>query len=161
MEESLTAAIRERFQLPENKAVEYSPLVLAWIGDVVYELTLRTVLIAKGNRPVDRLNRADSSLARAGTQSKMIDVLEPLMTPEEHGIYKRGRNAHSYTKAKSATVGEYRRATGFEAVIGYLYIEGRYDRLEELIAAGIKGVREKRGEGTPDTNRQARTKQES
>jgi ribonuclease-3 family protein len=161
MEESLTAAIRERFQLPERQAGEYSPLVLAWIGDVVYELTLRTILIAKGNRPVDRLNHADSSLARAGTQSKMIDILEPLMTPEEHGIYKRGRNAHSYTKAKSATVGEYRRATGFEAVIGYLYIKGEYDRLEELIAAGIDGIREKRGASTPGTNGQTHTKQGS
>jgi ribonuclease-3 family protein len=137
MEESLTEAIREQFNLHPQDAAAYSPLVLAWIGDVVYELTLRTVLISGGNRPVDRLNRADSRLARAGAQSAMVDVLLPMMTQEEQGIYKRGRNAHSYTKAKSATVGEYRRATGFEAVIGYLYLRGEYRRLEELIAAGV------------------------
>ncbi|MDD6223106.1 MAG: ribonuclease III domain-containing protein [Lachnospiraceae bacterium] len=140
MEESLTEAIREQFDLHPQEASEYSPLVLAWIGDVVYELTLRTMLISGGNRPVDKLNRADSRLARAGAQSAMADALLPVMSEEEQNIYKRGRNAHSYTKAKSATTGEYRRATGFEAVIGYLYLKGRYRRLEELIAVGIKSL---------------------
>lgn len=141
MEESLTAAIRDQFDLHPQDASEYSPLVLAWIGDVVYELTLRTILVSGGNRQVDKLNRADSALARAGAQSAMVDVLLPLMSEEEQNIYKRGRNAHSYTKAKSATVGEYRRATGFEAVIGYLYLKGEYRRMEELIAAGIEGLK--------------------
>ena len=137
MEESLTEAIREKLDLHPQEADGYSPLVLAWIGDVVYELTLRTMLIAGGNRPVNKLNRADSRLARAGAQSDMMDVLLPIMTQEEQSIYRRGRNAHSYTKAKNASVGEYRRATGFEAVIGYLYLRGEYRRLEELIAVGI------------------------
>lgn len=98
---------------------------------------IRTYLLGKGNMPVNKLNRMADGLVRAKAQSDMMDVIEPMLDEEEHAVYKRGRNAKSYTKAKNATVADYRRATGFEALMGYLYLQGRYVRMVELIRAGI------------------------
>ena len=77
---------------------------------------------------------------KAPAQSAMVAVLEPLFTPEEEAVYKRGRNAKSYTTAKNATTGEYRRATGFEAVMGYLYLTGEYHRMIDLIKIGLEAL---------------------
>ena len=117
--------------------MSYSPLTLAYIGDDAYDLVIRTYLLGKGNMPVNKLNRMADGLVRAKAQSDMMDVIEPMLDEEEHAVYKRGRNAKSYTKAKNATVADYRRATGFEALMGYLYLQGRYVRMVELIRAGI------------------------
>ena len=108
-----------------------------YIGDDAYDLVIRTYLLGKGNMPVNKLNRMADGLVRAKAQSDMMDVIEPMLDEEEHAVYKRGRNAKSYTKAKNATVADYRRATGFEALMGYLYLQGRYVRMVELIRAGI------------------------
>ena len=127
--------IREVFELKDVDADSYSPLTLAYIGDCVYELTIRTLLVNKGNAPVNKLNKKASDLAKAPTQSKMISMLveNELLTGEELAVYKRGRNAKSYTSAKNASISDYRRATGFEALMGYLYMSGRYERMCELI----------------------------
>ena len=114
--------IRRVLDVKQVDVMSYSPLTLA---------------LGKGNMPVNKLNRMADGLVRAKAQSDMMDVIEPMLDEEEHAVYKRGRNAKSYTKAKNATVADYRRATGFEALMGYLYLQGRYVRMVELIRAGI------------------------
>lgn len=133
----LKKGFHEAFHLEEKDLRTYSPLTLAYIGDGVYELVIRTVLVKKGNCPVNQLHRKASSLVKAGTQSSMMEVIEPMLTEEEHSVYRRGRNAHSPTMAKHATMADYRRATGFEALMGYLYLKDDFSRIIELVRAGI------------------------
>ena len=120
----------------------YSPLTLAYLGDAVYELVIRTALVEKANCPVNKLNRRASSLVKASAQSAMAGAIEPLLTEEEASIYRRGRNAHSPTMAKNATMADYRRATGVEALVGYLYLKGDMDRILELMDAGLSHAEE-------------------
>ena len=129
--------LKELFQLEDRDLRTYSPLTLAYIGDGVYEVVIRTILVKKGNCPVNQLHRKASSLVKASAQSNMMDILEPQLTEEEQSVYRRGRNAHSPTMAKNATMSDYRRATGFEALIGYLYLKEDYTRMLELIRMGI------------------------
>ena len=142
MEESVEY-LKQLFDLPEVKVKQYSPLTLAYIGDAAYELVVRTVLVSRANTQVNKLHHAASNLVKAETQSRMIDVLEPHFTPEEEHIYKRGRNAKSYTSAKNASITDYRRATGFEAVMGYLYLKGEFTRMLDLIKIGRASCRER------------------
>ena len=81
-----------------------------------------------------------SSIVKAESQSAMIGVIEPMLSEHEEAVYKRGRNAKSYTSAKNASIGDYRRATGFEALIGYLYLSGQYERMMELVKAGLESL---------------------
>ena len=129
--------LKDLFQLEDRDLRTYSPLTLAYIGDGVYEVVIRTILVKKGNCPVNQLHRKASSLVKASAQSNMMDILEPQLTEEEQSVYRRGRNAHSPTMAKNATMSDYRRATGFEALIGYLYLKEDYTRMLELIRMGI------------------------
>lgn len=128
---------KELFQLEDRDLRTYSPLTLAYIGDGIYELVIRTILVKKGNCPVNHLHKKASSLVKASAQSAMMEQLEPMLTEEEHSVYKRGRNAHSPTMAKHASMSDYRRATGFEALLGYLYLKEDYTRMLELIRKGI------------------------
>ena len=125
-------AIKSTFNTPDINADQYSPLTLAYMGDCAYEIVIRTLLVHKGNTHVDRLNKRASNLAKAATQSQIIGAIQDNLTEEELTIYKRGRNAKSYTSAKNASINDYRRATGFEALIGWLYLKGRKDRINEL-----------------------------
>ena len=127
--------IREVFELKSVDADSYSPLTLAYIGDCVYELTIRTLLVNKGNAPVNKLDKKASELAKAPTQSRMISMLveNELLTEAELAVYRRGRNAKSFSTAKNATVSDYRRATGFEALIGWLYLKGESERALDII----------------------------
>ena len=134
----LKKGFHEAFHLEEKDLRTYSPLTLAYIGDGVYELVIRTVLVKKGNCPVNQLHRKASSLVKAASQSAMMEFIEPMLTEEEHSVYRRGRNAHSPTMAKHATVADYRRATGFEALMGYLYLKEDFCRIVELVRAGIR-----------------------
>lgn len=136
MEES----IRSKFGLKGKAAQFYSPLTLAYIGDSVYELVLRTVVVGGGERSPKELHRAGAELAKAQTQARMITALQPHLTEGERAIYKRGRNAHPATTAKHAATGDYRRATGFEALMGYLYLSGQEERLIELIQIGWEEI---------------------
>lgn len=137
-------AMEKAFGLTNADTAVYSPLTLAYIGDGVYELIIRTRLVNSGNAPVNLLNKRASSLAKAGTQSAMIEaVLEAgLLSAEEEAAYKRGRNAHSPTKAKNATRSDYMRATGFEALIGWLYLRKDFERIMEIVSAGWTAVKE-------------------
>ena len=132
--------LKETFDLQTQDMKTYSPLTLAYIGDGVYELVIRTILVKKGNCPVNQLHKKASSLVKAGAQSKMMELLEPDLTEEELAVYKRGRNAHSPTMAKHATMADYRRATGFEALMGYLYLTEQWERMLELMKIGIREV---------------------
>ena len=129
--------LKELFHLEDQDLRSYSPRTLAYIGDAVYELIIRTVLVKKGNCPVNRLHKKASSLVKAGAQSAIMEVIEEELTPEELSVYRRGRNAHSPTMAKHATMADYRRATGFEALMGYLYLKEDYTRMIELVRRGI------------------------
>ena len=134
----LKKGFHEAFHLEEKDLRTYSPLTLAYIGDGVYELVIRTVLVKKGNCPVNQLHRKASSLVKAASQSAMMEFIEPMLTEEEHSVYRRGRNANSPTMAKHATMADYRRATGFEALMGYLYLKEDFCRIVELVRAGIR-----------------------
>ena len=140
MEESLsfTKAIFEGLNLNETNPKQLSPLVLAYIGDCAYDLIIKTKIVSEGNTQVNKMNKQASSLVKAEAQSIMIGVLEPLLTSDEEAIYKRGRNAKSYTSAKNASITDYRRATGFEALVGYLYLTEQFDRLVELVKIGLE-----------------------
>ena len=129
--------LKELFHLEDQNLRSYSPLTLAYIGDGVYELIIRTILVKKGNCPVNRLHKKASSLVKAGAQSAIMKVIEEELTPEELSVYRRGRNAHSPTMAKHATMADYRRATGFEALMGYLYLKEDYTRMLTLVRMGI------------------------
>ncbi len=136
----LIAYMKEAFYLPAVDVDRYSPLALAYIGDGVYELIIRTILVEQGNTKAGKLHKRASALVKASAQSAMMEVLKPLLTDQEMAVYKRGRNAKSPTMAKNATVADYRRATGFEALIGWLYLNGEYKRMVDLVKAGLKEV---------------------
>ena len=110
------------------------------IGDAAYELVIRTMVVEKGNRQASQLHRLTTSYVKAQAQAAMIEALEPELTEEELAIYKRGRNAKSYTSAKNASILDYRKATGLEALIGYLYLSGREERVLFLIKEGISRI---------------------
>lgn len=137
---SLSSRIRELFGLKEVDMKAYSPLTLAYIGDAAYELVIRTMVVEKGNRQASQLHRLTTSYVKAQAQAAMIEALEPELTEEELAIYKRGRNAKSYTSAKNASILDYRKATGLEALIGYLYLSGREERVLFLIKEGISRI---------------------
>ncbi len=120
----------------------YSPLVLAYIGDAVYELLIRTKVINHGSMQVNKMHKKSASLVKAETQANIIKNIQDSLTEEELAVYKRGRNAKSATMAKHATMTDYRMATGFEALVGYLYLQARHDRLLELIRSGLKKIGE-------------------
>ncbi len=130
--------LREQFQLPEVDIRTYSPLVLAYLGDGIYELVVRTILVGHGNCSVNALNHRASSYVRASAQAAMILSLREELTDEEQQVYRRGRNTKTISMAKHATVGEYHQATGFEALMGYLYLEGRMERLIDLVKLGME-----------------------
>ncbi len=121
----------------EKEAGNYSPLVLAFLGDSVYETAVRTMLINEGQKPVNVLNHIKTGYVKAHAQSEMMEVILPELTPEEESIYRRGRNAKSATMAKNASMADYRRATGFEALMGYLYLAGRQERMYALMEKGV------------------------
>ena len=112
-------------------------LTLAYLGDAIYELIIRTTLVEQGMSHVDSLNKKASGYAKAPTQAKIFHIIEPDLNDEELAVYKRGRNAKSGSVAKSGTVAEYRVATGFEALMGYLYLGGKIERVLELVSKGI------------------------
>ena len=135
-------AMKNGLGLKEVDILTYSPLTLAYIGDDAYDLVIRTFLLSQGNMQVNKINKRANSIVKAETQSRMVRVIEPILSDEERAVYKRGRNAKSTTTAKNASVNDYRRATGFEALIGYLYLLGRFERMIELIKISLEEIGE-------------------
>ncbi|MCI8718010.1 MAG: ribonuclease III [Lachnospiraceae bacterium] len=142
MEESINLyeKILREFKIKKQDISTYSPLTLAYIGDGIYEIVIRSLVVGHGNGQVNKLHKKSSSLVKAETQSKIIKLLMDELTEEEVHIFKRGRNAHSFTSAKNASSADYHMATGFEAVMGYLYMEGRMQRIFELVERGLEKI---------------------
>lgn len=130
--------LKEQFELPEVDIRTYSPLVLAYIGDGIYELIIRTILVDRGNCQANVLHRKASNYVKASAQAAMILALQEELTEEELKAYKRGRNAKTVSMAKHATMHDYRHATGFEALMGYLYLTGQMERMIDLIKLGME-----------------------
>lgn len=116
----------------QNNPKMYSPLVLAYMGDVVYELLVREKMVEKANMPVNKLHKSTVEYVCASAQSRGLELIMDMLTEEEVAIYKRGRNANGNHVPKNANAQEYRRATGLEALFGYLYLTKQEDRIEEL-----------------------------
>lgn len=117
-----------------------SPLVLAYIGDCVFDLIIKLMVTGRGNRQVHKLHEETSCYVQASAQSFMMREMQEHLTAEEHAVYRRGRNARSVSPAKNQSITDYRRATGFEALIGYLYLGGEYERLTELVTIGLESM---------------------
>ncbi len=130
---TLLDQIKQKFDCKEVDIRTYSPLTLAYIGDAVYDLVIRTVIVQRANRSPQMLHKTAIRYVNAGMQAKMIAVLEEELTGEEAAVYHRGRNAKSHTSAKNASITDYRRATGLEALFGYLYLRNDMDRLLALV----------------------------
>lgn len=140
MEESIGVldAIKEKFDCKEVDIKTYSPLTLAYIGDAVYDLVIRSIVVERANRSANGLHKTTIRYVNAKTQAHMIAALEEELSEEEKAVYHRGRNAKSYTHAKNASIAEYRQATGLEALFGYLYLQNRMDRLLTLVKTAFE-----------------------
>ena len=132
--------MRELFQMEEVDMREYSPLTLAYIGDSIYDLIIKSLMVNRGNKQVNKLHKDTSGLVQASTQSLMMRAMQECLTEEEHAIYKRGRNAKSVSPAKNQSLTDYRRATGFEALLGYLYLKREWKRLLDLVKIGLDSL---------------------
>ena len=144
MEESIKipSLMKEALQLEPIDVCSYSPLALAYMGDGVYEVLIRTRVMDRGWMQVNKMHKKSASLVKAEAQARMIQALQEELTEEETAVYKRGRNAHSASSAKNASIRDYRMATGFEALVGYLYLTGQYERLLKLVHDGLERIGE-------------------
>ncbi|MBR5337105.1 MAG: ribonuclease III [Lachnospiraceae bacterium] len=140
MEKGLSSIISESFGIEKKDLNTYSPLTLAYIGDVVFDIVIRTAVVCHGNTRANLLHRSTAAVVKATSQSEMMDIILPHLTEEEEAVYRRGRNAKSKTTAKNAPVVDYRKATGLEALMGYLYLDDRMERILELIKIGLEEV---------------------
>ena len=143
MEESVTCSdfleyYKKSMGLEPVDVRTYSPLVLAYIGDAVYELMIRSKVINHGSMQVNKMHKHSAEMVKASAQASLVKALQEELTAEELAAYKRGRNAKSVTMAKHATMIDYRMATGLEALVGWLFLNGQYDRLVELVSLGLK-----------------------
>lgn len=116
----------------------YGALALAYMGDAVYETIIRRHLLEKANMPVNKLHKLATEYVSAKAQSALMDIIEPHLTEEETAVYKRGRNAKPHTVPKNTDINVYKRATGLETLVGYLYLTGNTARIDELVGLILK-----------------------
>ena len=128
------------FDMQEVDINSYSPLTLAYIGDSVFDLIIKSLIINHGNKQVQKLHQETSKLVQASAQSQMMRTIQEHLNAEEQAVFRRGRNSKSVTPAKNQSITDYRRATGFEALIGYLYLKRDYRRLIDLIKIGLDSM---------------------
>ena len=138
MAADLNSYFNEKFGIEGKDIRTYSPLTLAYIGDAIFDVIIRSVLVNKGNTAVNNLHKRASSVVKAGTQAAFVKAIMDDLTEEEADYYRRGRNSKPHTKAKNATTMDYLDATGFEAVMGFLYLTDNMDRACELVNLGIE-----------------------
>lgn len=131
------------------RAKLYSPLALAFIGDSIYDVVIRTMVVKKGNAPVNKLHVACRDYVKASEQAKIALYLQEkeILTDEEEAVFRRGRNAKTNTGAKNSTAREYSLATGLEALVGFLYLDGRMERVMEIMAIGIEHLDQDKRDG--------------
>ena len=149
MEESL-GRIMDHFPLTEQEVRSYSALAFAYIGDSVYDLIIRTMITSKGNNRPNKYHQQVIQYVNANAQTRMMDKIKPLLTEEEKTMFRRGRNAKSISCAKNQSHHDYRIATGFETLIGYVYMTGQMGRIMELVSVGL-GITPEHSEMTNET----------
>ncbi len=119
--------------LTEKEALALNPLALAYVGDAVQSLYVRHRLVAEHDFKAGELHKLTSALVNAKEQAVLAEKLLDVLTETERSVYLRGRNGKSHHKAKNQTGADYRKATGLEAVLGYLYLTGKFERLAQLL----------------------------
>ena len=139
-QDSLSERIQEAFPGKRQMLESYSPLTLAYIGDAIYDLVIRTVVVGRANRPANILHHITVKYVSAGAQARIVTALQERFTQKEQEVYRRGKNAKPHTTAKNASPGDYRKATGFEAVLGWLYLKNEMERVLELVREGISAA---------------------
>ncbi len=151
LDAGLFAAIRIAFPIKEVDLRTYSPLTLAFVGDGIYDLVIRSLIVGQGNTSPNTLHRNTSHLVRAESQAAMVEALLPELSDDERDWYRRGQNAKPATTAKHASAVDYHKATGFEALLGYLYLTGNEERMLALIRRGLQALgAPEAGEADPD-----------
>lgn len=138
MAADLNSYLNNQFGLKGQDIRTYSPLTLAYIGDAVFDIVIRSILVNKGNTAVNKLHKRASDIVKAPSQAALAAAVMEDLTEEEKDIYRRGRNSKPHTKAKNASTMEYLEATGYEAVLGFLYLKGDMDRACMLIKLGAE-----------------------
>lgn len=141
----LTDKINEVFQMEIAPINTYSPQSLAFIGDGVFEIITRTLVLEYANRQANSLHKCKTKIVNAGTQARIAEAILPELTEEEASIYRRGKNAKTMSPAKNADIRDYHKATGLEALCGYLYLKGDLDRLLQLMKNGFEKTEVKFG----------------
>ncbi len=119
--------------ITEHEAKNLSPVTLAFLGDAVYSLYIREKYVLEADYSAGTLQKLTSDDVSAHGQNATLERVKGMFTEEEEAVFKRGRNAKKPTHSKHATISEYNNSTGFEAVLGYLYLTGQYKRIEELL----------------------------
>ena len=137
MEESVVLLDQQALS-PHEVSSKYSPLALAYIGDSIYDLLVKKSFVLKTNMQPEKYHKKVTSIVSANAQSAFIESFMDNLTEEEQAVYKRARNSSPHTKAKNASLQDYLKATGFEAVLGYLYLSGQNARLDELVQSSIE-----------------------
>lgn len=140
MEESINflGQIHKEFGEKGTDIRSYSPLTFAYIGDAVFEMVIRTLIVENGQKAANSLHKHTTKIVCAGTQAALVEAIYDDMTEEEQDIYRRGKNTKIHSSAKNATLSDYRKATGFEAVCGYLYLCDNNERMLQLIKTGLE-----------------------
>ncbi|HEY8348796.1 MAG TPA: ribonuclease III domain-containing protein [Clostridia bacterium] len=138
MIEEIFKKISQELPVKPGDINTYSPLALAYVGDAVYELYIRTLLLSRGNAPVHKLHRQSVAFVKAKAQSDIVHKLMERLDPVEQDVVRRGRNAKSGTIPKNADVADYKYATGFETLLGYLYIKQDFARLLEVLRISVE-----------------------
>ena len=138
------SAILAKAGIADCDAEELSPLTLAYIGDCVYELVVRTIVVGTAERTVNTMHKHTCRYVNAAAQRTILESVAEQLTEQEQSVVRRGRNAKSHSVAKNASVSDYRYATGFEALCGYWYLTGQNDRMLTLITEAMKAFDEAR-----------------
>ena len=128
-------------EIGKNDAKNYNPQVLAFVGDGVYTMYVRNLIVLNNDGKSGALHKLTASYVKAKTQSEIIERLMPLFNEDELSVFKRGRNYKTQSTAKNSSVQEYHRATGFEAVLGYLYLSGQTERLNEILRLSVGEIK--------------------
>lgn len=137
---SMLSLLHRQFGGGEVDIRAYAPLTLAYIGDAVFEIIIRTLIVEKGQRAANTLHRYTTKIVCAQTQAKMADAVYEHLTAKEQDIYRRGKNTKLHSTAKSASLADYRKATGFEALCGYLFLQDDTERIIELVGQALEAV---------------------
>lgn len=133
--------IRKEFLLESRDVRTYSPLTLAFVGDCVFDIIIRTVIVERANQPPNQLHQKKSKIVKASTQAALAEILWEKLSEEEQSVYRRGRNAKSGTSAKNASIGDYRKATGLEALLGFWYLTDQIQRMLYLVREGMEELK--------------------